>query len=468
MSQGQGNITFSGNSTNSGSGGGGAVSGANNGVSLNGTEVVLGNDRGDATIPAALLNNRSVPLQGFGILFDWEGGSSGSTSFFQITSADQAMLEFYKGTAGQDPMEIITIQGQNPGSNPYGNFWITLDEAYTNPDGQIDAVLQWGYNQNGAGGPMNPLEAAVHYAIESHFQQGGGEQMEVHLQSLAKNGQENRIYSFLVNKPTGGCTGYFTCSDLQFFNDNTGTNPYFQISGPSGQAVLAGNAPSIALENPDSTFGQFSVTPNVDGSVNIVNNTTGGNPTIAIDTNINVTPMLPAYPGIQVNELNTDGAQGVFVTGTVNAGSGTAFPFLATVDASGPLVAQLANTGAGDSIWQAIAETTGNAFVRVANGGLVNVYAFGLDQSDQYFKISAAPSVGGLNILTVTPAAQLGVGGNTVPTALLHIAASPGTAGNGPLKLTAAPLLAVPEDGLIEYDGTNFWKTIGAVRTIIT
>lgn len=465
MAEGQGNITYGG--VNASGGGAGAITAADNGLSRTGTTVVLGNNRGDATIPAALLNNRSIPLQGFGILFDWEGAGSASTSFFQITTEDTAMLEFYKGTAGQDPMEIITIQGQDPGSNPYGNFWITLDESFTNPDGQIDAVLQWGYNQNGAGGQMNPTEAAVHYAIESHFQAGGGEQMEVHLQSIAKNGQENRIYSFEVNKPTGGCTGYFTCSNLSFFNDNTGTDPYFQITGPQGQAVLFGTAPSISLENELTASGQFSVTSNVDGSVSVENNTTGGNPTIAFNTNQSISWTNPAFAGIQLNIPNDDGIEGVFVSGSVSAGSGTCFAFLATVDASGPLVSQLANTGAGDSVFQAVVEGAGNSFFRVANSGFADVFAFGLDQSDGNFRMAAAQLVSGSNVLTITPAGQVGIGGNTAPTAYLHAAASPGTAGTGPLKLTAGTLLAVPEDGTIEYDGTNFYKTIGATRSII-
>jgi hypothetical protein len=55
----------------------------------------------------------------------------------------------------------------------------------------------------------------------------------------------------------------------------------------------------------------------------------------------------------------------------------------------------------------------------------------------------------------------------TLPTAHLHIGPGAAAAGNGPLKLTAGTLLTVPEDGTIEYDGTNFYKTIGATRTVI-
>jgi hypothetical protein len=58
-------------------------------------------------------------------------------------------------------------------------------------------------------------------------------------------------------------------------------------------------------------------------------------------------------------------------------------------------------------------------------------------------------------------------GDNNAPTAIINIAPSTGAANGGPFKLTAGPLLAVPEDGLIEYDGTNYYKTIGVTRSII-
>jgi hypothetical protein len=62
---------------------------------------------------------------------------------------------------------------------------------------------------------------------------------------------------------------------------------------------------------------------------------------------------------------------------------------------------------------------------------------------------------------------RTGVHNNTPLTAWLHIGAGVSAANGAPLKLTAGPLLTVPEDGAIEYDGTNFYKTIGVTRTVI-
>lgn len=52
----------------------------------------------------------------------------------------------------------------------------------------------------------------------------------------------------------------------------------------------------------------------------------------------------------------------------------------------------------------------------------------------------------------------------TAPTALIHI--GPGTSAihTAPIKLTAGTVLAMPEDGAIEYDGNELYFTSNAVR----
>jgi len=68
---------------------------------------------------------------------------------------------------------------------------------------------------------------------------------------------------------------------------------------------------------------------------------------------------------------------------------------------------------------------------------------------------------------TVTPVTSLNALSNgkvgigiDVPSANLHIKSGTATAGTAPVKLTAGPLLAVPEAGTIEFDGTYFYLTI--------
>jgi hypothetical protein len=67
-----------------------------------------------------------------------------------------------------------------------------------------------------------------------------------------------------------------------------------------------------------------------------------------------------------------------------------------------------------------------------------------------------------------TVTGNFGIGQALVsPTARLHISNSPGTAGTAPIKLTAGTNLTIPEDGAVEYDGTNFYATVATTRYTI-
>ena len=63
--------------------------------------------------------------------------------------------------------------------------------------------------------------------------------------------------------------------------------------------------------------------------------------------------------------------------------------------------------------------------------------------------------------------AQFGCSVSGLPTAQVHIGAGTSGAGTAPIKLTPGPLLSTPEDGALEYDGTNLYFTIGATRHTI-
>jgi hypothetical protein len=466
MSNGQGNISFSEPPGSGGGGGGGiVVNGARNGLTVDsGGFIVLGEDAGAAGQPGRLLSNREEAMNGFAIEFNQMPGLE--SNFFQINPATEAMLNYYKGANGQQPAEIITIQGQVPSANPYGNFWLTLDETFVNPDGQIDAVLQWGYNQSGVGGVVVANEAEIHWAMESHFQSGGGEQFEIHLQSMAKNGNINRHMSVAVSKVTGQAEGFWTAENWSWFNDNTTTDPYFSIDS-NGVGILNGAAAALEVNNSNPAFGQFEVVTNADGSININNGTTAGDNVINFSNALEVSNANPAFAAVDLELMNSPSVQGVFASGTV---TGNAFPFQAQVAASGLLICSIDNTGTGDVYYDAMVSTgSGNAVILFHNAANTGAYTAGLDQSDSNkFKIAQGTAVNSTNLLTITGAGQIGAGLNTAPTAFLHIGSSPGTAGMGPLKLTAGALLAAPEDGLFEYDGTNLFFTVGATRKTVT
>ncbi len=72
--------------------------------------------------------------------------------------------------------------------------------------------------------------------------------------------------------------------------------------------------------------------------------------------------------------------------------------------------------------------------------------------------------------LAVDYQGHVGIGNNMTTQAItgwLHLPASDGTAGRGPLKFTAGTNLATPENGVMEFDGTHLYITIAGVRTTI-
>lgn len=54
--------------------------------------------------------------------------------------------------------------------------------------------------------------------------------------------------------------------------------------------------------------------------------------------------------------------------------------------------------------------------------------------------------------------------GITSPTAILHLKAGTATPATAPLKFETGTNLTTPENGVMEYDGTNYYVTSGAVR----
>jgi hypothetical protein len=61
--------------------------------------------------------------------------------------------------------------------------------------------------------------------------------------------------------------------------------------------------------------------------------------------------------------------------------------------------------------------------------------------------------------LRIDNAGRVGIGTPT-PAALLHLAAGTATVNTAPLKFTSGTNLLSPEDGAVEYDGTNYYGTI--------
>src|SRR5277367_5616706 len=84
-SEGQGNISYSGNNAAGGV--------ANNGLSVTGGTIQLGGLLGAATA-AQLLNNREIPMNGFGITFSGIAGVAGNQLIFKNATNSGLIPQF--------------------------------------------------------------------------------------------------------------------------------------------------------------------------------------------------------------------------------------------------------------------------------------------------------------------------------------------------------------------------------------
>jgi hypothetical protein len=338
---GQTNILFG----SIGNGGGAALKGARNGVSVDtGGYVVLGEDIGEAGSPAALLSDREVPMAGFYLnLFDGN---------VVISDAGQA-------PSGAGLLQIIR--------NNIGSGVDIADLALINTTPATDVQ-----NQNS---PTLLL-------------QGNGWDQTA-LTSKAAQWE-------IVNNPQDGSGTVNSNLSFNFSVDGGGQQTFLQLNtfGQIVGGVFTGDAFI-------TTFGiRFDATGVLFNLANDANGTGLG--TLYLwDTSTGIIPT-------------------AFAAANMDDGTNREYYLLG---------------------WNEVTDTL-TLNVHATGTGIVRPVAF-------------LP-----NIM---------FGGSVAPTAKIHIAASSGASGSGPLKLTAGTLLGAPEPGSIEYDGTHFYATTSTgVRQIIT
>src|SRR5882672_1847518 len=387
-------ITFTGVTAVS-SGGGGTVTAADNGTSLSGTTVVLGQDPGQAGSPGRLISNREIPLNTFLLNLRTKAGAT-----LSFAPGGIAIL-FNPTTTGQQFAELETIQGVLPHPSTFGNFQIGwLEQNFTNPDGQIDAVMSTGYNTDGANGKNNPGEASFATVLESHFQQAGigNGTFEWYLTSDTIAGQIGRHMFMVVDKITGAATMTWTLDNLTIAN-----------------TVVAGALVYCSLNNqglsmtctPSFTLQMATTTPALDGAFKIESQTGSGGKTRFIDES-----------GVATGFFQFDAAAVFQSSNFANGFANYWFLSTAAAGATRGFIFQNLNFNAGDSI------------LTVWNNGNVSFI-----QNSKF----------GINSPT--------------PTAKVDIAAGTAAAGTAPLKFAIGVNLTAPEAGAIEYDGTNFFAT---------
>ncbi len=164
-----------------------------------------------------------------------------------------------------------------------------------------------------------------------------------------------------------------------------------------------------------------------------------------------------AYTASIANSDNGNDANGLLVKIAATSSSAKAF----TVNVAGSdkfLINGLGNIGIG------IPNPSAN--VHIYNNGVSTEFRA---QGNAGSFLSFSGTNGPVNLITSSGKDLSLMGGNigigtTGPTALLHLKAGTSSAGSAPLKFTTGTKLSVIEDGVMEYDGTDYWLSVGVTR----
>ncbi len=255
----------------------------------------------------------------------------------------------------------------------------------------------------------------------------------------------------------------------------------------TSQMVVSGDNVGIGTSSPNYNLDILGNGANV--FANITNTNTSGNTTYVVNNadgnwaelQIFGSAVGGSYAGIPQNNMarvvaNTDnfvfgtnGAKPVeFVTNASermridsngNVGIGTSTPV-------GPL--EVASAATWNSGWTYGITSTSTQYptvrLRSTNSGKVIAIGNNNDGS-MHFMVNGTDGASGIEPMILFPTGNLGLGVNA--SALLHIKAGTVAAGTSPLKLTAGTNLTTPEDGAIEFDGTDLYFTSGGTRRTI-
>lgn len=226
--EGQGNIIYGSTTASAGGGGGVTIEAANNGLSLKadgpGFDVVLGNDFGDVTNPAKLLNVRAIPMDDFAIRFLLDqpdpafiGLNDGEAPLF-FDYLDSALIGtrwiwFWPsnygtdyaphGEAGEFGIGYDTFPGVNEPTTPRPNV----------------VALFWAYNTEYSSGRINTNEAAFRYATETFFVIGPDDFFEFHTPEMTtQTGMIVRLDSTYASRTTALTFREIVTDDISIYS----------------------------------------------------------------------------------------------------------------------------------------------------------------------------------------------------------------------------------------------------------
>lgn len=169
--------------------------------------------------------------------------------------------------------------------------------------------------------------------------------------------------------------------------------------------------------------------------------------------------------GIQLTSTNTTSARGVSITGAAYTATGLAkgelyFPSTYTVASGSGTLTYITLGGTLDITGSASGQIRG-FYDKTITTNLVSSYR-SLDIEVNHANAKGIYQSGSSTTNNIV--GKTTHGSTTAPTALLMLAAGTATANTAPLKLTSGTNLTTPENGAVEYDGTNYFVTSGGTR----
>jgi hypothetical protein len=267
----------------------------------------------------------------------------------------------------------------------------------------------------------------------------------------------------------------------------TNTTPIIKIRSSSGAGILEvrGNDDSTVLSFPGYTypFSNNSLYIGRDAGKNAMYNSANSNAVgnVAIGPN--------ALSSVTTGWFNTAiGADNLrsLTTGARNTGFGQYTLASLTTGTDNIAIGQNSfknlttgsgNTGIGNNVLNSLVSGTGNTSIGNTSGAATtgdnNVFIgllagrYETGSNKLYISNSATTTpliYGQFDSSILKLNASIFVGASTTPSAALQVRAGTAAAGTAPIKLTPGTVLTTPEDGAIEYDGSDYFVTQGTTR----
>jgi hypothetical protein len=381
----QGNIQYFAPASNAPAG---TVSGAQDGLTLSGVNVELGQSIAAAGGPGKLTSEREIPLNGFGLAFVSPGARTfidefGALNFF-VTQPDPNSLTAVNYT----PHNYGHDYGARGTAGRFQSSWGSYD---VNASGRPNVVGNfWHYNTNAGGGRESMNEAAFRFGTETHYEMACGNYFEFHLPELIfRNGDQSRIFSWYIFKDSATSivlNGHAT--DWNFFtnalNDNAGlqlnsarfvgTFSAFTSPAEHGSSLLfsntGGNGFGLLFDDSGLTFDSTTANP-----YNRAYKFPGGP--------INITADLAVYGGSQYMihaTTQAGGGKGLFIEQQA-AYAGAFYPIWLANNAANVVMLMSNTHAAASQTFIQVSSTTGRAGYQLYDTTGGHTYEFMIDEA---------------------------------------------------------------------------------------